>query len=130
MEKTEEQIIREVFDEDYRYSESPASSNVKVWIDGYGVMFTLRGATMNTVVSNMTTLIEYAKKKGWKTSWMEDKEQEVTRQDDTESQKEEIQEDCKHINITTKRASGFNKPENKGKLYEACLDCNRFLNWK
>lgn len=49
--------------------ESPASANIKVWIRGFGVMFTMRDKKMNNVVSKVETLIQIAGEKGWKNKW-------------------------------------------------------------
>ena len=49
--------------------ESPNSANIKVWIDGFGVMFTMRDNKMQNVVKKVTTLIQLAQEKGWKHTW-------------------------------------------------------------
>lgn len=49
--------------------ESPNSANIKVWIDGFGVMFTMRDNQMSNVVKKVTTLIQLAKEKSWQPSW-------------------------------------------------------------
>ncbi len=49
--------------------ESPSSVNVKVWIDGYGCIFTLRDKEMFNCVKKLTTLIGLFKEKGWKPTW-------------------------------------------------------------
>ena len=49
--------------------ESPASANIKIWIDGFGVQFTMRDLKMNNVVKKIRTLIDLAKENGWKPKW-------------------------------------------------------------
>ena len=49
--------------------EAPAVANIKVWIKGYGVMFTVRGEKMNDILTKTTTLIDYAESHGWKNTW-------------------------------------------------------------
>ncbi len=56
--------------------ESPASANVKVWIDGFPVMFTTRNGKMDVVVKRIEFLLQKAKEKGWKNTW--DKEAPTT----------------------------------------------------
>jgi hypothetical protein len=51
--------------------ESPASANVKIWIKGFGCMFTIRGKEVLDVVNKTLTLISVAEKKGWKNVWGE-----------------------------------------------------------
>ena len=49
--------------------EAPAVANIKVWIKGYGVMFTVRGEKMLDIVQKATTLIDVAESHGWKNRW-------------------------------------------------------------
>lgn len=49
--------------------EAPAVANIKVWIKGYGVMFTVRGEKMLDVVQKATTLVYAAISHGWKNRW-------------------------------------------------------------
>ena len=125
MDRTEEKIIKEVFEEDNgELPEAPASANIKVWIDGYGVMLTMRGREVNQIVEQVKYIIDVAKKLNWKSSW---KVEETNEPDETKTEK---QVDCKHINVTLKKAGGFKNPANKDKLYNSCLDCGKFLDWK
>ena len=49
--------------------EAPAVANIKVWIQGYGVMLTVRGEKMMDIVKKTETLVDYAKSHGWKNVW-------------------------------------------------------------
>jgi len=49
--------------------ESPASANIKVWIKGFGVQFTMRGKIMRDLMINMQMLIDEAISKGWQPTW-------------------------------------------------------------
>ena len=51
--------------------EAPASANIKVWINDYGVQFTVRDAKMNKVVERIEFLVEMAQRKGWQPTWTE-----------------------------------------------------------
>lgn len=55
--------------------ESPASANLKVWIEGFGVMFTVRDTQASEVIAKILNIIALAQKKGWKPSWREEKEE-------------------------------------------------------
>lgn len=79
--KQEEQEIKEFLDKEFgdgeetskpTHSEAPASVNIKVWIEGYGVMFTFRANDKYKVIDEVSDLVLVAKKKGWKTSWNTD----------------------------------------------------------
>lgn len=39
------------------------------------------------------------------------------------------QENCGHAMFSMKESSGHNNPENKGKRYKVCLDCDKWLGW-
>ena len=72
-----EKSINEIFaeaeeensSENENLPEAPASANLKVWIDGFGVMFTTRGTQVGDVVKKTIFLIEKAKSEGWKPTW-------------------------------------------------------------
>ena len=97
--------------------EAPASATIRVYIDGYSTLLTMRSTKVKDVIAQTEYIVNYAKSKGWKTTW--DKEDAKPSQDT-----------CEHKDKTTKVSSGHNKPENKGRKYESCLTCNKFLNWK
>lgn len=52
--------------------EAPASATVRVWIDGYGVLLTMRDEQVKEVVKKLEEIVNFAKKKGWKSSWKEE----------------------------------------------------------
>lgn len=102
--------------------EAPASANLKVWIDGYGVMITVRGNESSDIVTKIAFLVKYAKEQGWKNTWDEKP---------TGIQREKVdQSTCPHTNPGEKVSAGVRKPENKGRTYKYCLDCNAFQGWK
>lgn len=49
--------------------EAPAVANIKVWIKGFGVMFTVRGEKLNDMIKKTVTLIDYAESHSWKNRW-------------------------------------------------------------
>lgn len=49
--------------------EAPAVANIRVWIRGYGVIFTVRGEKMMDIVTKTNTLVDYAESHGWKSKW-------------------------------------------------------------
>jgi len=51
--------------------EAPASANIKVWINGYGVQITMRSNKVNDVVREVEFIVNMAKEKGWKSKWDE-----------------------------------------------------------
>ena len=60
---------KDVMEATYQLPEAPASVNVKVWIDDYGVMLTMRGQKVSDIVKQLEYIIDTAKKKGWKPTW-------------------------------------------------------------
>jgi len=109
--------------------EAPAVANIKVWIKGYGVMLTVRGEKMMDIVKKTEVLIDYAESHGWKNTW-NTTETPIKPVVGQPTNPKVSQEECNHANVGQKKASGFKKPENKGKVYDYCMDCNKFLNWK
>jgi hypothetical protein len=55
--------------ETFSLPESPASVNVKFWIDDYSVMLTMRSYKVSDVVKQLEYVIDLAKDKGWKSTW-------------------------------------------------------------
>jgi hypothetical protein len=55
--------------QDVNIPEAPAVANIKVWIKGFGVMFTVRGEKLNDMIKKTSTLIDYAETHGWKNTW-------------------------------------------------------------
>jgi len=54
--------------------EAPASATIRVWIDGYGVLLTMRSDKVGDVVEKLEYIVKKAKEKGWKPSWKDEKE--------------------------------------------------------
>lgn len=48
----------------------------------------------------------------------------------TVSTKDVVQDGCPHTNVTLKKSTGFKNPANAGRIYNACLDCGKFISWK
>jgi len=59
--------------------EAPASATVRFWIDGYGVLFTMRDEKVAGVRDKLEVILQYAKQKGWKPSWKEDEKPAIKR---------------------------------------------------
>lgn len=49
--------------------EAPASATVKFWIDGYGVMLTMRDVEVKNILAKLAIVIQKAKDNGWKNTW-------------------------------------------------------------
>jgi len=58
-----------MIDREVNIPEAPAVANIKVWIKGFGVMFTVRGEKLNDMVIKTTHIIDYAESHGWKNTW-------------------------------------------------------------
>jgi len=58
-----------MIDKEVNIPEAPAVANVKVWIKGYGVLFTVRGEKLNDMIMKTTRIIDYAESHGWKNTW-------------------------------------------------------------
>lgn len=74
---TNEEEMKEVGDElmpPNGLPEAPASANFRVWIDGFGVQFTIRSEKFKDVVGKLEFAINLAKERGWKPTWKEDGE--------------------------------------------------------
>jgi hypothetical protein len=106
-------------------SESPASATIKVWIDDFGVLLTVREEKVNSLLVKVGKLIDYAKSHGWKPVW----NKETTPSFTPSTQPKTSQEECHHANVGQKKSSGYKKPENKDRVYNYCLDCNKFMGW-
>jgi len=52
--------------------EAPSSANVKLWIGGFGVMFTFRGTDDKEVLERLLKFVKGAAEQGWKPSWKEE----------------------------------------------------------
>lgn len=60
---------KDVMEATYNLPEAPASVTVKVWIDDYSVLLTMRSQKVGDVVEQLEYIIGIAKKKGWKSTW-------------------------------------------------------------
>lgn len=49
--------------------EAPASATVRVYIDDFSTLLTVRGTEASDVVRKVEFIINYAKKQGWKSTW-------------------------------------------------------------
>ena len=52
--------------------ESPASINIKFWVDDFGVLLTMRAVRVSTLVKQLEDILKIAKEKGWKPSWVKE----------------------------------------------------------
>ena len=110
---------------DMELPEAPTSMTMRVWIKGYGVMLTVRDNKMSSLLKKTETMVDYAISHSWKNVWDKPLDTPIEKKI-----KEKVsQEECHHANIGQKKSSGYNKPENKGRMYEYCTNCNKFLQW-
>lgn len=65
----DKQSISETLEKPMNLNEAPASATVRVWIDGYGVLLTMRSDKVKDVVEKLVFIIDKAKKEGWKPTW-------------------------------------------------------------
>jgi hypothetical protein len=65
-EETEEEKMAKIL------PESPASANIKVYIDGFGAQITVRGTNHKVLVTEIEEMVKMAKIKNWKPSWNPD----------------------------------------------------------
>lgn len=120
-------------------TEAPESMHIDAYYKGFHVGLTKRAtdAKMKPYVDAAMTTIDYLVEQGWKPSWNEDTNQsfnQSTRQSGYKAsgtiKKNAVdQNTCQHEHVTMKQSTGHNKPENKGRYYNSCLDCNKFLGW-
>jgi len=66
--------VADTFLEPNGLPEAPASATIRVWIDGYGVLLTMRSEKVKDVVNKILTVVKIAKEKGWKPTWKEEEE--------------------------------------------------------
>lgn len=102
--------------------ESPASLTVRFWVDDYGVMLTMRGNEVRTIVKQLEWVIDFAKKKGWKSKWSE-----KTTVFPKSREAKANQETCSHVQF--KVAQVKKEGANKGKWFKICTSCSKFLGW-
>jgi hypothetical protein len=65
----EEASVKSVGSETDNLPESPNSANIKVWIRGFGVQFTMRDNQMINVIQKIEKLIQLAEEKKWQPTW-------------------------------------------------------------
>ncbi len=111
--------------------EAPASITVKGYYKGFSVMITKRNAEGKAEIDKITIAIENMIAKGFKPSWNEDTNgKTLTHKSYAEKEVEQTnQETCLHKIFTIKKSTGHNNPANAGKMYKACIDCNKFISW-
>jgi hypothetical protein len=130
MTKDEEELINDaVKSTESELPEAPASVSIKFWVKGYGLLFTVRDKTVNSLLQKTLTLIDMAEMKGWKSTWDKDPSEGgfATRPSVSYNNESHTADVCLHENAETRVSSGFKKPENKGKKYKICMACNKFL---
>lgn len=120
-------------------NEAPESLHIDAYYKGYHVGLTKRAsdAKLKPYIDSAMEMIDYLISKEWKPSWNEDTNQALTKKtfvaqpvaSQPYAKSNVDQATCKHLHVTMKQSSGHNKPENKGKFYNTCLDCNKFMGW-
>lgn len=101
--------------------EAPASATIRFWIDGYGVMLTMRDEEVLEVVNKLQQVIKVAKKQNWKPTWKKEEEQ-----DEQKEQKEVFK--CHICGAEAEHRSGISK---KGKKYAGifCSANDEHIKW-
>ncbi len=71
MDESDKEFINENVKETTSESlpESPASANIRFWIEDYSVQLTMRDMEVNPLVEKITKIIGIAKERGWKPTW-------------------------------------------------------------
>jgi hypothetical protein len=57
------------FEEIFALPEAPASATVRLFIDDFNTMITMRGTEVRDIVKQVEFIVDFAKKKGWKSTW-------------------------------------------------------------
>lgn len=114
--------------------EAPVSITVRGYYKGFSVLITKRNAEGNVELEKVITAIDNMVAKGFKPSWNEETNHFFPQVPTPKSYAEKdtqkaSQEGCLHRMFTMKRSTGHTNPANKGRIYKACLDCNKFLGW-
>jgi hypothetical protein len=65
-----EKDLKESFAQDL--PEAPASATIRVYIDDFSTLVTMRGREVRDIVKQVEYIIDFAKKKGWKSTWNKD----------------------------------------------------------
>lgn len=97
--------------------EAPAVANVKVWIKGYGVIFTVRGEKMLDIVKKTITLVDFADSHGWKNTW--DKEIAPERVLNSQAAAQQIK-NCSIHGTPMQWKSGIGKTSGKPYAFWSC----------
>ncbi len=105
--------------------EAPVSITVKGYFTGFSVLITKRNAEGTVDMDGIEKAINNMISRGFNPSWNDD-----TNGKQLPKKVEVDQATCPHTNVTLKKATGHNNPANAGKIYKACLDCGKFLEWK
>lgn len=102
--------------------EAPGSIHIDSYLKGFHVGWTKRlvDNKLGKELFNIKAFIKGLKDEGFKPSWNEQTNESIA----------PTPQDCPHLHKEAKVSSGFKKPENKGKIYESCLDCKKFIGWK
>ena len=75
MDESDKEFINENVNENIKepavegLPESPASANIRFWIEDYSVQLTMRDMEVNPLVEKITKMINIAKERGWKPTW-------------------------------------------------------------
>ena len=64
----EDEFVKEV-KQNVGLPEAPASATIRVYIDDFSTLITMRGTETKDIVRQVEFIIDFAKKKGWKSTW-------------------------------------------------------------
>lgn len=122
-------------------AEAPISVSATIYYRGAAITFTKRDPATKILplLQSQMDAVDWAiDAKGSKGSWNKqtndeiDKVSSLTNKPATAnpSAPEIDKNTCPHAHVTLKQSSGKNKPENKGRYYNTCLDCGSFISWQ
>lgn len=104
--------------------EAPASATIRVWIKGYGTLFTMREEDAIKLAERVEKFVEYSEKKGWKNTW--DKEEPIKQMRPGAYITKDEQAGCAHPTFKILTAQ---TEQNRGRQFKTCATCKKFLGW-
>lgn len=130
-------------DEKNQLPEAPLSTTVRGFYKGYSVLLTMRDPEIDgkPLLQKSMSAIDWMEQNDFKPDW---RETEPTTQPSQpplpmatatapkvhyKDPQSVDQATCPHEHVTQKQSIGKSRPENKGRWYEQCATCNKFLKW-
>lgn len=100
--------------------EAPASATIRFWINGYGVMLTMRDEKVFPLVDKIQKIIGIGQAKGWQQKWPE------PAGSPTPQAKKIDPETCNVDHSSLQPRQVKKEGPNKGKWFVSCDKCNYF----